>query len=239
MQFNDTTNKNGIIQWCEEYTGLGDGTISGNSDKLLKFTSRVNVVSSRVWHTIFEAQGCWEYDDGNQIDLSIATTDLIVGQADYALPSDSLVVKRVEVSDAQGNWTKLNPLIREDIKVAIPEYFDTDGSPCYYRLLGETIEIFPPSDTFVASGLRVYYDRGSFAFSSSDTTKTAGFALEYHDILPLGSALDWLMVNLPGDARTSQIEKMYYGRLQQLKAFFNKRYPAKHKKITRRFESFK
>ena len=44
LVFSDTTNKNGLIQECEFWTNLGDGTISGDTTLLAQFTDRKSVV---------------------------------------------------------------------------------------------------------------------------------------------------------------------------------------------------
>ncbi len=67
MKFNDTTNYEGVIQACERYTGIGKDNISGNSDKLVEFTAYSNTALRKLWSYIFEATGCWEFDDSNNL----------------------------------------------------------------------------------------------------------------------------------------------------------------------------
>jgi len=239
MVYNDTTNKLGIIQSCERYTGLGDAIISGSTDKLMEFTAYSNTILRRLWHTIHESTGCWEYDDSNETDLPQATANLVSGTAKYALPTDALTIKRVEVKDSSGNWVVLKPLIREEIKVAIDEALDTDSLPVYYRLLGDIIELFPASNYNSTSGLKVYYDRGSVAFVYTDTTKNPGIASEYQDLIPLGASIEWLDINLPEDARTAKMQLKYDKGIQELRSFYNKRFPAKKKVMRRLYTSYK
>lgn len=239
MKFNDTTNKSGVIQACERYTGLGDGYISGDSAKLFEFTQHANHSLRKVWHTIFMSTGCWEYDDSNQSDLPQAITNLLDTQSRYALPTGALTVKRVEAKDSGDNWYKLKPLIRNDIGEAIEEFNENDGLPRYYRLIGDTIEIFPASNYNKTGGLKVYFDRGSVEFASTDTTKETGIAGEYEDLIPLYASLQWLSINLAGDQRTAQIKEMFYTKLEELKQYYNRRFPAKKKRITRAYKSYK
>lgn len=239
MQFNDTTNLSGLIQMCEKNTNLGYGYISDDATKLKEFTNNINIAQNKIWHTIFESTGCWEYDDSNATDLPQATANLVSGTSKYALPSDALVIKRVEMKDSSGNWFVLTPLIRDEIKVAIDEYRVADGLPTSYRLLGDTIEIFPASNYTSTSGLKVYFDRGSVQFTSTDTTKTPGYASPYHYLSGIGGALEWLKVNLPNDATTTRLENDFILGLQQLSKFYNKRFPAKKKVMRRAYQTYK
>jgi len=239
MQFSNTTNKQGVLQYCEKHTGLGYGNITGNSDVLLEFTANVNAAMRDLWHYIFTSTGVWEYDDSNQTNLPQATTDVVESQSKYALPSDALIIKRVELKDESGNWYKLHPLMRNDIPGAINEFHDEDGSPTYYRLLGDTLELFSPPNYDSTDGMRVYFSRGSVEFVSTDTTKVVGFASEYNDAVPLKASLEWLDINLPEDARTAKIQAKYDAKIIQLKEYFNRRFPAKKKILSPAYRSFK
>jgi hypothetical protein len=204
MLYSDTTNKNGIIQTNELYCGLGDAGISGNSTLLKQFTNLNNIANSRIWHLLFMHNGGWKYDDSNNTDLPQATQDLTASTAKYALPTTALEVDRIEVKDASGTWRKLQPLNLEEITGAIDEFYKTDGFPAAYRLVGSTIELFPAPATAsvtLTAGLKVYFVRGTSSFASSDTTKTPGFASEYHDMVPMKSSIEWLKINKP-DSKT-------------------------------------
>jgi hypothetical protein len=237
--FSDLTNKTGIIQACERYCNLGSGKISGDTTLLQDFTNFTNITLSRIWHTVFLATGSWEYDDSNYSDLPQATANLVSGTSKYALPSPTLTIKRVEMKDSSGEWFVLTPLLRDEIKVAIDEYRVADGLPTSYRLLGDTMEIFPASNYNSTGGLKVYFDRGSVSFSTTDTTKTAGFASEYHDLVPLGASLEWLKIHLPEWTGTAQFKEDYAIRIQQLKEYYNRRFPAKKKIMRRLHQTFK
>lgn len=237
MQFNDTTTNLGVIQNCERMTGLGRAAISGDPDLLADFTAYSNIVLSRLWHSIFKSSGSWEYDDSNQTDLPQAVADITIGTSKYALPTGALAIKRVEIKNENDEWTPLTPLLREEIKVAIDEHYQDNGTPTQYRLVGDTIELFPASDYNKTGGLKVYFDRGAVSFSSSDTTQEPGFA-EYHDLVPLGASLEWLDINLPEDARTKKTQDKYILRLAQLEEYYQKRFPAKKKIMRRRHENF-
>lgn len=197
MQYNDTTNKNGIIQEVERYINMGATWISGDTDRLREFTSYANKKGRQVWHWIFLAQGLWRYDDSNETDLPEATTDLADGTAKYSLPTDALTVRRVEIKDGSGNWDRISQLVEDDIEGAISEYYEDDGTPQHYRLVGNTIELFPAPDYAQAASLKVYFDRECVDFVYNATTTTPGFASAYHEVIPVGMAIEWLKIKTP------------------------------------------
>ena len=197
MVYNDTINLDGIIQNTERMTDLGFAYISGDITKLKEFTAIINRVQHRVWHIIFLATGNWQYDDGNYANMPSATTNLVLGQIKYALPSDALTIHRVEVKDKNDNWHIIYPITKEMVKEGLDEFQDESGTPMYYRLTGRVIEIFPASDYNGADSLKVYFDRDSVDFAYNDTTKTPGFASPYHEILPIKASIEWLKIKQP------------------------------------------
>lgn len=226
MQFSDTTNKNGIIQDIEDRCGLGDAGISGQSTLLKQFTSRINIVMSKVWAIIFQSYGGWQYDDGNQTDLPEATTDLVAGQQNYALDSQMLTVNRVEVTDSAGNIRKLDPLPQEQIEGtgildATPA---TTGVPQFYNLTAGVIKLIPAPVEAVTGGLAVYFERSSVEFTSSDTTATPGFAKPFHYLIPLGTSLDWMKSKQADAPALKEFKEDWNDGLNALSEYYQKRW---------------
>ena len=169
MVFSDTTNLSGLIQECERLCHLGVTGISGTSNLLKEFTSRINEANRIVWTWIFSVNNGWFYDDANQTDLPQASTNIIDGTSKYAIPTEALTVKRIEIKDKNGDWYQLKPITEYDLRgIAIDEFTETDGQPIYYRLLGQTIELFPASDYDSTNGLKVYFDRDVVSFISTN-----------------------------------------------------------------------
>ena len=249
MVFNDTTNKQGAIQWCEFYCSLGNGGISGNTLLLQQFTNLINIANSQVWHLIFQLNGGWKYDDSNYSDLPQATQDLVSGTQKYSLPSTALTVARIEAMDATGVYHKLVPIRLEEIDVADSAFLSNGnqsgataaGMPQYYRLLGSTIELYPiptsPAIT-LSAGLKVYFDRASIGFTTSSTTQTFGFGSEYHDIPPRKASIEWMLVNKPDSPTLKGLMEKDVAResdLQDYEAFKFKDKPHRLQARGRRF----
>lgn len=223
MQFSDTTNLDGLIQACEDYTNLGDGVISADTTLLKQFTRRINKVNRRVWHWIFSTNDAWTFDDGNQTDLPQAVTSMTTTFSRYALPSDALSVERVEVKDASGNFIKLEPLVLDDMSQGVDEFLSSDGTPQYYKLVGETVELFPAPGYDSTGGLKVYFNRDVVEFVYTDTTKEPGFATPYHDVLSVGACLEWLKIHLPNSGQTTLLREEYARYEQDIKEFYASR----------------
>ena len=195
MKFNDTSsNRSGIIQAIEGLLAMEADTIANNSTLLADFTRRVNARYSRVDHIIFEAHGTWKYDDSNKTDLPVATTDIVNDQQDYEIPDDALQLDRVEIKDTNGNWSKLTPIDKSMVSDAMPEFYKTAGLPIYYDAEGHSVMLYPkPSTNYmgVKDALQLYFSRSSTSFTYTNTSTEPGFAKPFHQMLPIGAALDY------------------------------------------------
>lgn len=243
MQFNDTTNKTGIIQDIEGLLGFADGTISGDSTLLKSFTRMINHWYRTANQWIWQVTGTWEYDDSNYTDFPIATTNLVDGQKDYTIPSTAQKILRVEVKDNEGNWHELTQLDLSMINGAVDEYFSTDGLPLYYDITGRSLMLYPApssSDVTLTDGLKLYFTRDIDEFDSTDTTKEPGFDKAFHRILSVGPALDYAMANGMRD-KVSYLSDMLSVIRSDLERFYGERNDTKEKldrRIRPRIENY-
>lgn len=239
MVYSNTTTQDGIIQHIEIMTDLGLGYISGSTDNLKYFNSLINKVMSRVYHGIFMASRNWSYDDSSYTDLPVATTDLVNSQNSYALPETALTVKRVEIKDQNGNWFRINPLPEERVGIALDEFMDVDSQPLYYSLKSNVITLYPASNYSQADSLKIYFDRVGLAFQYNDTTDTPGFASNYHEIVPLKTAIEWYKIKQP-QSPTLQALSIDEQKIDQaIKEFYGVRFKDKTPRIGRAKQCFK
>lgn len=223
LQYSDTTNKLGIIQGCETLCNLGDAGISGNSYLKLEFTRHINKTGSNIWSWINDVYGGWVFSDSNNSDLDIATDTLTADQQDYALPTDAHAVRGIEIKDTAGNWFALKPLTEEMVRniEADSQYLSTSGIPEYYRLMGDTVRMYPPANYTQASSFRVYYTRGMVAFASTATTTTPGIPSTFHDAYPVGASIEYLKVHKP-DSRILQELKNEFDNPNNPNSWYNR-----------------
>ena len=67
LQYNNIASKSGILQRIERKVKLGDGYITGNSSRLLEWTSDVNMVFDKIWALIFKVSGKWQFDGATML----------------------------------------------------------------------------------------------------------------------------------------------------------------------------
>lgn len=158
---------------------------------------------------IMQCDGRWQYDDTNQTDTPIATTNLVSGQQDYTLSLSQLRILSISVLGLTGIWRKLIPFDPDDLTDSFGPLYDraqflnTPGIPLYYDLQGESIYLYPAPDNGISvtltAGLKVYYQRGPVAFdwTSGNTTNTPGFNSLYHHLIAYKAAVSYCVINLP------------------------------------------
>jgi len=226
MKFSDTSSQSGLIQDCETLLGFTDGYISGNSNRLNRFTNLINAWYRKADTWLWEAVGTWEFDDSNRTDLPIATTDLVADQRDYELPSTARKIDRIEVKDSDGDWSPVYPMDKSEIPTtAMEEFEETNGLPEYYDMVGRSILLYPkPSadDVTLTDGLKLYCSRDIVAFSSSATTREPGFDNHFHRICSLGAAYDYAASK--GLRKTPILKKELEELKQELQTFYGTRH---------------
>ena len=166
----------------------------------------INDAYNRVASLIMQVDGRWIWDDTNNTDFPIGTTNLVttVGaeQQDYSLAVTYIAINRVEVKDSAGNFQELQPIDQYDIKaMALSEFMKSAGMPQFYDKIGSSIFLYPkPLATAVTStaGLKVFFQRPPALYTSAEVTtgtKTPGFNSLYHDIIPLWVSYDYALAN--------------------------------------------
>lgn len=159
-------------------------------------TTSANKALDRIVALIRHAEGRWEFDDTNNSDLPIATSNLVSGQQDYSIGSTFYSIKRVEVLNSSGVWSLLKPIDQADInEMALTQFLSTSGLPKYYDKLGNSIFLYPKPNYSQDSSLKVYFERGADYFTTSDTTKTPGFNPMFHNLVPMWCAYDYALMN--------------------------------------------
>lgn len=213
IEFSNTTTKSGIIQQIEQRCGFDDGYISSNSELLAKFTGQVNIAMDRVFSTIFEVGGTWQFDDSNHTTFPIITTDINTGQRNYAFTTDGnsnlvLEIHKVFVADEQGLFREVSPV---DVPSGTSnsnmwDGLETTGQPNSYDKIGNGILLDPIPNYDAVGGLKLYISREGSYFATTDTTKKAGFAGLFHEYLILYPSYVYASINTLASTRTLRDE---------------------------------
>lgn len=195
IPFSSTTNKNGIIQLIERNLKLGDGAISGNTTRLAEFTADINLALDKVFEVIFQNSSTWQFDDSNQTDYPIITTNLVAGQRDYSFVSDgsgNLILDIFKVVIKQGTaatdyYMQIWPVDQQSLEYTNGFWNGQNltGIPTRYDKTANGIFLDCIPSYSVAAGLKIFINREGSYFTVSDTTKKPGFAGLFHEYLAL------------------------------------------------------
>jgi hypothetical protein len=186
MQFSNTTDKNGLIQHCEQGLFGQFGAITGSTDKMIEFTNRLNRAYDKLSIVIMKSDGRWQFDDENYNDLPIGSTDLIDGQRDYTFDVEHIRVVKLTVKDSAGNILIANPIdIQDPEGRAMYQEAPTPvlGIPILYDKFASNIRLYPTPNYDAPLGLTVHFQRPPSYFTVSDITKTAGVPVIFHPYL--------------------------------------------------------
>ena len=138
------------------------------------------------------AGGKWQFDDANQTDYPIITTNLVSGQRDYAFTTDEsgniiLDIYKVQAKDTAGVYHDLIPVDQQsDTLSTMTDGSDTTGTPTHYDKTGNGIFLDLVSSYNYKDGLRVFINREALHFSATgDEDVVFGFTGIYHEYLVL------------------------------------------------------
>lgn len=209
MVYNDTTNKNGLLQRCEILCGFADGGISGNSTLKAQFTGLLNSAYHKVVTMILQSQDEWDWDDINQTLYPIFTVPMVANQRDYSFSAADkfLKIKRIDVTYDGSTYYKAEPFdINESGYGFGPAgstmETTTDGrfskSTPKYDIRANGIFIYPmasASDVTAGAAIRAEFFREPDEFTTSDTTQEPGIDEAFHPLLAIGASYDYCVGN--------------------------------------------
>lgn len=222
IPFNDTTNKNGLIQLCERNLSFPDGQITNDTVLFKQFTADINLGMDDVLSKIFKVGGTWQYDDSNQTDYPIITTNLFSGQRDYSFTTDQqgnliLDIYKVVITTPGGIGVEIKPIDQQAPRTANinPDSFidnqNLSGTPNRYDKTANGIFLDPIPNYNLTGGLKVFINRESTYFTTADTTKKPGFAGLFHEYLSLHASYRYARANAFPDVQRLQNDMLMMG----------------------------
>lgn len=190
MYFSASSTEDGLIQEVDRLCGSTDNTYS-----LKAKTSRINNALDRFVTLALQADGEWQFDDYNQTDLPIATTNLISGQYDYEFASELLSVTKILVADSSGNFSELRQVDQYDdsARNIAEQPSGNSGIPNKYDVVSNSIFLDPVPNYSYTAGLKVWFKRNAVRFVSTDTNTEPGIPSIFHPYLCRYAALPFLI----------------------------------------------
>lgn len=179
---------------------FGDNTNTAYSDTDLD--RNVNSWYKRVLGWILASNGDW------QVNGDYATTDIVIGQREYILPTDILKLNEVYIkSTATGEYVKATQ--RDIINVQdYPE--DYHPSTPEFDLMDNSIFIYTPEATITAvtDGIKAYYQANLTELSGA--TDVPNIPEIFIRIISIGAAIDYCLSQEMWN-RAKKFENRIYG----------------------------
>lgn len=211
MVFSDTTNKNGIIQTIEFWTGRRDGEISGASTMLKIFTARVNSAFDILMPRLLSYSDFIRWDDINHTDKPVGTINLVSGTSSYKITEDdnaldilNLVAVGILPSSSATDYVLL-PKITLDSSNALLAFSpnsSSSGNISGWSEMGNRVNLNVKPNYSATNGIKLFFEREQSPFASTDTTKEPGIPKPFHELLALYPSLDDILVNRSNDTAT-------------------------------------
>ncbi len=237
MPFSDTTNKNGMVQRFEKYTGLGDGAVSNNPTLLKIVTADFNESFDEVMPYVMSYSDKQRWDDTNHTDHPIATFNIVSGQPDYSILEDdnsldilNITDVRILASSTATQYTDIERITLDNpyaLDVMSPNSIDT-GIPTVWLEKGNVIFLGLGKPNYSATnGIKVFFEREQSYFVSTDTTKEPGIPRPFHRLLPMIAARGWLIVNKPTSIAIADLGAKILEAKKQLSDLIDARNPTR------------
>lgn len=226
MQLYEGTNRTGMIQLLEDWTGTES---SSNYTRQAK-TRDLNLGLDEYMALSIPSSGTWQADDFNHTRYPNFTFDIVSGQQDYNFDEDEQGNKindiyRIEIKDPNGKKRLLTPYNELDEETSLWEQEGNTGTPTrYYKVAnGIFLDVVPNYNS--TDGGRIWYARTPKYFTvtsgTSDDTTEAGIPNAHHVFPVLWAAYNyWLPLDnqkatLYGNqllAKKKEIQEYYSGR---------------------------
>lgn len=213
MQLYEGTNRTGMVQLLEDWTGTDS---SSNYTRQVK-TRDLNFGLDAYQMLTIPPSSSWQADDTNHTRYPNMTFNLVSGQQDYNFTEDEqgnqiLDIYRVECKDKNGIWILLEPYDEMMEKESIGYRETLTGTPQRYYKTANGIFLDVTPDYNSTNGVRMWYARTPSYFTitsgTSDDTKEMGAPNAHHTYPVLWATYHyWLPLDT---AKANQ----YLGRLQ-------------------------
>jgi len=174
------------IQSDSRFLVFGNSTNTNYKDADLNRNINRWYETGLAW--ILQSDGEW------QVNGDIAVCDLVAGQREYTLPTDTLVIDKVYI---QSNTTGADYLVAIQKDLSGIKRYNEEYHPQIpeYDLLDNSIFIYIPDDTITAvpSGLKIVYQKDFVALANS--TDAPNIAEPFKRLLSVGAAMDYCKPN--------------------------------------------
>lgn len=189
IQFSDTSTLKGLIQLIELRLGFPSTYISGDTTRLKQFTALINMALDDYTELAIKSSGKFQWDDSNQTDYPIITTNLVSGQRSYSFTTDGssnliLFLYRAAIlpSATATLYQEIFPIdVQSDLENDILRNVTSGGVPYQYDKTANGIFLDPIPNYNATNGLKLWINREGSYFTTADTTKKPGTPGVHHE----------------------------------------------------------
>jgi hypothetical protein len=228
-----------LLKRIERTCGFNTGDISNNAQRKSDFTDAINVALDDVYGMIFnKIYSGWQFDDSNHTKYPIIKGDIVSGQRDYSFTTDEqgnviLDIFKVVIYDNDGNSREIPQVDRfapNSTNINTDSFNTTEtGVPTRYDLLANGIFLDKIPNYSRENSIELYISRAGSYFSTSDTTKKAGFNPLYHEYLVLKPSYEYAR-----DKGLDNVERLKRD-LNEMREDIKEHYGSRGQQLTRGF----
>lgn len=189
-----------LLKSAEMWAGFEPDDIVDDAKLKTIFTDRLNVRLGRAFGMLGAGSTLSQTDDTNYSEHPFSLFDIVDGQHDYEFTEDE---DGNAISDITAVLIKVDDSFRKIEKVSL-DYKDAElimspntnpGTPNKFLERNNTIFLDPVPNYDLTDGGKLFYKRVPSYFVITDTTKQPGIPVQFHEMLALGAAYDWLLVH--------------------------------------------
>jgi len=189
-----------LLKSCEFWAGFGVGDISGDTTLKSTFTDRLNRRLDRAIGMLGAGSRLSQADDTNYSEHPFSLFDIVEDQHDYEFLTDEdgnaisdITAVLIKKGSVFGKITKLS-LDNENAELIMSPNAKP-GIPTEYIERNNTIFLSPVPNYNLSDGGKLFYKRVPSYFATTDTTKQPGIPVQFHEMIAMGAAHDWLLVH--------------------------------------------
>ena len=151
-----------------------------------------NIVNNSLVLEMIQASGHLNEQGAQSYTDFKATSGLVAGDngynGEYALPSDCLVLKRVEAKKTD----TMEPIKFYDISQNVNSEFEKEDNTLGFRLFRNSMIFSDTPETTVTDGIYIEYIKRNAVLTASEEPV---FESNLHDLVPLGTAMRYFLRN--------------------------------------------
>lgn len=209
LQFSNASDGDGIVETIDELCGT-----DSVSYPIKKKTRDINLALANYNIIATRSSGRRQYDDPNQEDAPVLTTDINSGQQEYSFTVDEQEnqiqdVYKIRIKDPSGNWITLK---QRDLYGENDDWLNTTdtGTPTEYDITEDRVIFNITPDYDSVEGMELFVSRTSVYFVSSDTTAVAAIPHIHDEYLTLRPSYFYCLKH--GLARATNYYFTLYGK---------------------------